>query len=220
MRPFGQNECAWALALFADGELDEIERSLGLAPSDVSLRNELALVLWKAIEGRQQAVSTPASNNAALKRLAELAGSLVTKLVADEQSPAQSEAVFLQCVVGGGPDGAEIDDLVNLLTRLASGASCAIERLGGRNAGGRPLEIERRILVARLKDIEHRFTGVCSSYTFSDIDDLYSGRLFQMLRAFEHAVARAENRDPAPDATLARFLARTKLPAPTAGNAT
>ena len=204
-----------SLALFNSDDLAEIERSLSRETPCDELRAELGTLVFRHCQNSQNPPPGSKPVRATVERLRSATRDFREKIDAlASRTTAEDGDALLYLEIIGGPahDERSVAQLATQLLEFES-ALASVSRYLLNNRGGRPPD-ERIWLINGLCKIETSVKGTTSQFTYNysaeEGEEYSGGPVWKMLRACEHAIAKAENRNPVSDDALARALSRAK----------
>jgi hypothetical protein len=195
---------------FGNGTLDKIEKMLGCASPNESVRVDLAIIAWK--------YATQRSNLAPEKDLRawseNLQQSLTAALTALNPPSSGDVAGTTWIILKNHNLHAEIDSLkggIKALLEKTAKISCGS---AAPSKGGRPPQTELKVMVGRCAELfrqHHRFPVVNSDFYVrpAHARNSYGGRFFHLVEAVDAAAAQLSRRRPASDASLHGVIKRT-----------
>ena len=193
---------------FEPGALETIERILGAASPDASLRFELALAISKCAESRGQGQARPAVVSSRLKTIHTSAQQLrgaVKGLMLDETAEAAEIAIML---MGAGLDlsSSDWDAFVDTLDTLATATTNVPQSKGGRP----PENVDRAVMLTRIGAIYHERTGRRPTVTAPPDRDggVFSGDFFRIAALVDQAAASLAGIEPMENWSLGDLLCK------------
>jgi hypothetical protein len=213
---FGEGEVAEAERRFSEGRFVAIEKILGRTSPDAGLRYDLAYLLWKTLRNRGAGNANINKTRDALARIQRVAAALVSELAPMLAHPATNTAAADDAgtwlnLADDQWEPLEIEHIAERAASLSSAATEALNRIG-RAKKGCPVDTERYALVAYLRDIEFKYIGKNTRFTFDLDAEKYKGTFFELLKTFEDAVAACLNEAPPSDAGIKGLLDRSCPP--------
>lgn len=211
---FGEAEVAEAKRLFSEARFVAAEKILGRTTPDDELRYDLAYLLWKTLRNRRAANTDINETRDVLDRVHRAAAALASELAPMLAHPgtntlAADDAAFFLYLISEQWEPLEIEHVAERAASLSASATEALNKIGRAKDGGRPVDTERRALVAYLSGIKHKYMGKNTRYTFDPLTGKLGGRFFQLLKIFEAVVAASLNKAPPSDAEIKGLLHRT-----------
>ncbi len=207
---YGHAERAAAIQWLVEDRVAEAEKALGLKTPYEGLRDHLAYLLWKTLRNRNAGSATPKATSDRLDDLRKAAEKLSSELsellkhYLDDQSVANDVVFLLDVRSGGAWDIWSIKRVAEDSRNFAD----TVRSIVPRSVGTKQPDVERYTVLSSLDAIAFKLTGVHSKYSYSDLNGKYSGPLFLLMRAFEHAEARARKIVPPVDSSIAKFISR------------
>jgi hypothetical protein len=202
---------------FGDGALDKIEKMLGCAFPNESVRVELAIIAWS--------YATQRSNLAPEKDLKAWFDNLQESLAAVHSalSPPSNGHVAdtIEIILKANKAYPEIDHLKDAIAALLEKAAKISFGPAVPSKGGRPPQTELKVMVIRCAELfrQYRRFPVVNSDVYvrpgrrpddnSRVNNSYGGRFFDLVEAVDAAAARLSQRRPASDASLGEVIKRT-----------
>jgi hypothetical protein len=107
-----------------------------------------------------------------------------------------------------GCEALSLDDAKRAAVRLSAKVGVFLGSIGRKKKVGRPKDLWRVSLLQAVSDLEEKFAGERTRYTYDPVNQQHSGRLFQLLKQFEYAIADLNGERHPSDAEIAKFLDR------------
>jgi hypothetical protein len=188
---------------FGPGALEEIEKILGVASPNASLRFELALALHKYAEPNGSGLASPALVSRRLKTIGATARQLrdaIGDFLLDESADIGTVAVIL------GAAGVDLSALEVHLNALLA----ATENIRKSRGGRPPVNVDYGVLMMRLAGIYHAATGREATVTAHRVKGVFSGRFFRLAELVDHAAASASKTKPMTNGALGELLRKIR----------
>jgi hypothetical protein len=210
---FGKEEVAEAKRLFSEARFVAAEKILGRTTPDDELRYDLAYLLWKTLRNRRAGNTNINETRDVLDRVHRAAAALASELAPMLAHPgmntlAADDAAFFLYLISEQWEPLEIEHVAERAASLSASATEALSKIGRAKDGGRPVDTERRALVAYLSAIERKYAGENSWYTFDPNTGKFGGRFFLLLKSVEEVIAAELNKAPPSDAGIKGLLDR------------
>jgi hypothetical protein len=203
---------------FGDGALDKIEKMLGCASPNESVRVEIAIIAWS--------YATQRSNLAPAKDLKAWFDNLQESLAAVRSAlnpPSNGDvADRIEVILTDHNVHAQIDRLRDgIAAMLEKTAKISCGLVVAPSKGGRPPQTELKVMVIRCAELFRQYCRfpVVNSDVYvrpgrrpddnSRVNNSYGGRFFDLVEAVDAAAARLSQRRPASDASLGEVIKRT-----------
>jgi hypothetical protein len=143
-------------------------------------------LLWKTLRNRRAGNTNLNETRDVLDRVHRAAAALASELAPMLAHPgantlAADDAALLLNLTGEQWDPLEIEHVAERAASLCASATEALYKIGCAKDLGRPVDTERRALVAYLRAIEREYAGENSWYTFDPITGKFGGRFFLLL---------------------------------------
>jgi hypothetical protein len=181
--------------------LEEIERILGKSSPDKGLRDDLALALWHYARGKANQDGTLPERPSDLPRYVESLGETARRLhdmLAKghyaEYAAANTAVIMLEAA------GVDVGRLLEQLNVILSAIDV------DKSKGGRPPDVEYKVLMDRVVDIFQLATGRRATVTADRVIGKFSGKFFRVAELTDAAAASATQQSPRTNGALGELL--------------